>query len=297
MILMSPAIHVGRTAEERAAFLRKVGVMDVKTVSMSTPADWSDAEVEEARQFLDDHGIRVGEFSGFHNGFGSEKVGDYQSALEHHRHQLRHAHILGAHCVGLAILDGGVWDEEFSKTFLERDETTPEMWSEGTWHRCIAATEDLVALAEKLQVDVAVHPHIVTPIGSVERYKALFEAVPSPRLKALMDPVNLTWPHMFFRTTELVNQIFDELSDKITALHAKDVTMSAVKPIGGPLSVVHLDEAVPGTGGMDYATILRRLGELEHDVTVWVEHFAYEDTITGYQYIRHVAREIGVTLH
>jgi sugar phosphate isomerase/epimerase len=112
---------------------------------------------------------------------------------------------------------------------------------------------------------------------------------------------------MFYRTTELVNQIFDELGDKITALHAKDLSMSAVRQNeSGYLSVVHVDEAVPGaretvhhfdSGLMDYATILRRLDELEHDVTMYVEHFSYEDTISGQQYIRHVARETGVTIH
>ena len=294
MILMSPAIHVGKTAEERTAFLRKAGIMEAKTVSMSTPADWSDADIEVAKQFLNDHGIRVGEFSGFHNGFGSADVGDYRSALEHHRRQLRHAHILGAHCVGVAILVGSIWNEELPKTFAERDETTPQMWSEETWGRCIAAVAELIPSAEEFQMDVAMHPHIITPLGSVEQYKALFEAVPSPRLKALMDPVNMTWPHMFFNTTELVNQIFDELGDKVTALHAKDVTMWSAQPIS---IISRVDETPPGRGGMDYATILRRLDELEHDVTVNVEHFAEADTIAAQQYIRQVAREIGVILH
>ena len=69
---------------------------------------------------------------------------------------------------------------------------------------------------------------------------------------------------------------------------------------------MHIDEAVPGakeaehryeSGVMDYAAILRRLDELNHDVTLYVEHFPYEDTITGQQYIRHVAREVDVTIH
>jgi len=99
MILMSPRIRPGKTAEERSAFLRQVEIMEVKTVSGSTPADWSDADVEEAKKFLDDHGIRMGEFSGFHSGFGAGDEDEYQSAIEHYRHQLRHASILGAHCV------------------------------------------------------------------------------------------------------------------------------------------------------------------------------------------------------
>ena len=83
--------------------------------------------------------------------------------------------------------------------------------------------------------------------------------------------------------------------------------MSAVRQNeSGYLSVVHVDEAVPGakeadhryeSGVMDYATILQRLNELSHDVTLYVEHFGYEDTVAGQQYIRHVAREVSVTIH
>lgn len=282
MILMCPPARLGKTAEEREAFLHKVGILDVKTVSMATPADWTDKEVEDARKFLDEHGIRVGEFSGFHKGFASASPENHRSAIQHYRRQLRHARILDAQCVGFSIIC---------------DRATPQMWSEQTWQRCIAAVEELVEEAEKTQMNVAAHPHIVSPLCSSERYRALLDAVASPRLKVLMDPVNLTWPHMVYRTTELVNRIFDELGDRITALHAKDVTISAVQRNGEYLSVVHLDEAVPGTGAMDYATILRRLDALDQDVTLHVEHFSEADTIAGQQYIRYVARDLGIALH
>lgn len=283
MILMSPPLRMGKTAEERAEFLRKAGVLGVKTFSTATPADWSDEEIEDARKFLDEHGIRVGEFSGFHGGFGSADRDERQAALQHYRRQLRHARIVGAHCVGFSIIC---------------DRETPRMWSEETWRRCIEAVKELAEEAERSGMDVAAHPHIMSPLCSVERYKELLDAVASPRLKVLMDPVNLTWPHLFYGTTELVNGIFDELGQWIVALHAKDVTMSSVKRNGGQyLSVVHLDEAVPGTGVMDYATILRRLDALDHDVTVYVEHFPEDQTIVGQQYIRYVARETGITLH
>lgn len=63
------------------------------------------------------------------------------------------------------------------------------------------------------------------------------------------------------------------------------------------LALIHVDEVVPGTGILDYATVLRRLGELDQDVTIHVEHFQYEDTIAGQQYIRSVARDVGVELN
>jgi sugar phosphate isomerase/epimerase len=106
-----------------------------------------------------------------------------------------------------------------------------------------------------------------------------------------MDPVNLTWPHLVFETKRLINDIFDELGSHIIALHAKDVVMG-----GAGKDVVHVDEAIPGTGTMDYATLLKRMDALPHDITLHAEHFPYAETLQGQQYIRGVARNIGVTL-
>lgn len=282
MIFMCPPVRLGKTAEERDAFLRKVGVLNVQTVSMATPADWADSDVESARDFLEAHEIRIGEFSAFHKRFASDDLEVYREAQEHYRRQLHHAHILNAHCVGFAIIC---------------DRATPQMWSEATWHRCIDAVKELVEAAEAAQMDVAAHPHIISPLCSLERYRELLDAVNSPRLKVLMDPVNLTWPQMVYNTDDLINRIFDELADHIVAVHAKDLALSAVQRNGKHLSVVHVDEAVPGTGTLDYHTLLRRLDALDHNVSVHVEHFDQPDTIAGQEYIRYVARELGITLH
>ena len=166
MILMSPNIVPGKTAEEREEFLRKVSIMEVKTVSMSTPADWSDADVEDARKFLEDHGIRPGEFSAFHSGFGAADEAEYQSAIEHYRRQLRHARILGAHCVGFNV----------GLTYR----CTPQMWTEDAWKRCLDAAVDLAKEADAAEMDVAAHPHIMSPLCSVERYIEMLRLPPHP---------------------------------------------------------------------------------------------------------------------
>ncbi len=283
MILMSPALNVGRSSHEREAFLRNVGLMDVKAVSMATSVDWRDEQVVDARTFLDEHGIRAGEFSSFPTEFPSDDTQTHRAAVDEYRRQLGHARILGAQCVGVALVCHG---------------DSAAMWSDDTWQRCMATIGDLAGYAEQEGVDLAAHPHNMSPLCSVGRYKELLRVVDSPRLKVLIDPVNLTWPHMVFRTTELVDEIFDELGDAIVSMHAKDISVSSVQPTSqGYLSVVHLDEAVPGTGQMDYAAILRRMAQLPQDVTLRLEHFSWEDTVVGQQYIRYVAREAGVMLH
>ncbi len=283
MIVFSPPIALPRSGEERRRFLRSADAFQSSAVSASTDASWTDAEVEATRRFLDDSGIRVGEFSAFHFGFDHQDAAERNAAQEHYARQLRHGAMLGAHCVGFS-------------TYGDRGK--PEMWSEATWERCIEAVARLVEQAERAGVDAAAHPHAMAPLRSVERYREMLDRIASPRLKALIDIVNLTWPQRVFDTTALVNEVFDELGGDIVALHAKDVTISGGSGVSAAkgMGVIHVDEAVPGTGFMDFDAIVRRLDALDHDVTVHVEHFGYEDTLAGQLHIRRVAEKAGVAV-
>ncbi len=281
MIVLSPPVALPRTDEERERFLKKAEAFGVTTVSASTRPDWTDVEVEAARRFLDDNGIRVGEFSAFHYGFDHEDAAERDAAQDHYARLLRHGTMMDAHCVGFS-------------TYGDRGK--PGMWTEATWERCLDSVARLAEQAERAGRDVAAHPHAMAPLCSVERYREMLDRTGSPRLKVLIDIVNLTWPQRVFDTTALVNEVFDELGGDIAALHAKDVIISGGSGVSAAkgMGVIHVDEAVPGTGFMDFDAMVRRLDMLDHDVTVHVEHFEYEDTLQGQQHIRDVAERAGV---
>jgi sugar phosphate isomerase/epimerase len=262
--------------------------MDVTTVSVKAFPDWSDAEAKRAKRWLDDNGLRIGEVIPFYNGrhLGFHDREPHKTALESYSKQIHTSAILGAHCVGFG------WSKEFGWP-------SPDIWPKKTWNERIAGVADLAEVAEREGVDIAAHPLYFTPLKSVERCKDLIGSVGSPRLKILLDLVNMCEPYMYHSTTDLVNQAFDELGEHIVSMHAKDVKISGGGIGGGAKSekgnpIVHIDEAVPGTGVMDYPTIMKRLGELPQEITLHVEHFEYEDAIAGQQYIRSVARQVGV---
>ena len=287
MILMSPSISLGKTEQERKAFLRKVGVMQVKTVTRPTLPDLSEKEVEDAAKYLRANGIGVGEV-GFHKGFASPDKNEHRTAMEYYRRVLVHAHILKAHCVAFPFTgDRGPMLRDPYKGRL----AAPALRSEDSWNRSIRATKELALEAEKLGVTIAAHPHLLSVLYSIERCKNLLESVASPSLKILLDPVNLVQPETYFRITEFLHQIFEELGKSIIALHAKDSIMS-----GGGKIVAHLNEAVPGEGVMDYAALLKGLNNLPHDITLYVEHFPEEKTIAGQQYIRYIARKNNIEI-
>ena len=283
MIILSPPVTLPRTGEERDQFLAKTEAFGSTTVSSSTRPDWTDDDVEALRVFLDDNGIRVGEFSAFHYGFDHEDAAERDAAQAHYARLLRHGNMLDAHCVGFS-------------TYGDRGK--PGMWTEATWERCLDSVARLAEQAERAGMDVAAHPHAMAPLCSVERYREMLDRVGSPRLKVLIDIVNLTWPQRVFDTTALVDEVFDELGGDIAALHAKDVIISGGSGVSAAkgLGVIHVDEAVPGTGFMDFDAIVRRLDMLDHDVTVHVEHFEYEDTLEGQEHIRRTAESAGVAL-
>ena len=296
MLRMCPPIgdhlQVGEEGEQdRKTLLRKAAVMEANTFWVKSFQEWTDEQSHEARAFIDEHGLRVGETAPFYLGkhLGSPDPALHREALEQFRTQLRIARTLGAHCVGFG------WGKEFTSP-------NPAIWAEDTWRERIDGVADLIELAEEAEMDVAGHPLYFSPLNSVERYQELLQAVASPRLKVLMDIVNITLPHMAFNTTDHVERIFDALGEHIVAIHAKDVKIAGgglqrVPKTEKGLALIHVDEVVPGTGILDYATVLRRLGELDQDVTIHVEHFQYEDTIAGQQYIRSVARDVGVELN
>ena len=276
MIIMCPPVALGDDPQSRAEMLRKAAELECTAIACHVPEDWPDGKVAETRAFLDEHGLRVGEYVQFRFDFASAVPEEHRAAMADYRRQLRHAGAIGAAFVGFNIVC---------------DRATPRMWTEDTWRRCMGAVAELASEAESAGMDVAVHPHYMSPLFSIERVEELLASVPSPRLKVLIDIVNLTSPEIVYRTTELVNDVFDRLGDRMVGLHAKDVVMS-----GGGNTIVHVDEAVPGTGLMDLATVLRRLDGLGRDVTLQVEHLGYEDTLQGVGHIRKLAREAGIIL-
>ena len=171
MLRMSPPIgdllRLGDDgAEGRAMLLKRAAVMDVDTVSVKAFPDWNDDEACEAKSWLDDNGIRIGEvipfYQGRHLGFHDPAL--HKLALESYSFQIHIAAILDAQCVGFG------WGKEIGWA-------SPDIWSEETWKQRVAGVAELAEVAEREGMDVAAHPLYFTPLKSVERCKDLLDSV------------------------------------------------------------------------------------------------------------------------
>jgi sugar phosphate isomerase/epimerase len=116
---------------------------------------------------------------------------------------------------------------------------------------------------------------------SPESYLRLIEAVDRAMFAVHLDPVNMiNCPSRYYDTGAFLRECFRLLGPWIVSCHAKDIVMR-------PELTVHLEEARPGLGTLDYATYLREISRLERDIPVMLEHLpqgeypAARDSVVG----------------
>ena len=283
------SLSVEQSGLEKLAEL--VDMLGTRTLRAGVNLNWTEKQVEMIRQFLDDREIRIGEVPGLYKGLAHPDSQISSACVEQYKKKIRLVHILGVHCTGFSP---GHCNPPDSKVWLHKDN-----WSEETWQRAIRLTKELAREAESYGVTLAAHPQITGPLYSIERMRRLVDEVGSPRVKILLDPVNIATIDTYFDMTGFINRIFDVLGDDIVAMHAKDVSIYGVSDWGAPWrqSVFHVDEALPGKGILDYATVLRRLDGLSEDPVLIIEHIKNDDeTILAKHYIEYMARKVGVRL-
>jgi sugar phosphate isomerase/epimerase len=130
-----------------------------------------------------------------------------------------------------------------------------------------------------------VHP------DSAESYRDLVAAIDRDRFGVHLDPVNLiNGPRRYFDTGAVIRNCVDLLGPHIRSCHAKDISLS------GRLTV-HLDEARPGTGGLDYRAFLRAIDRLDPDMPLMLEHLESEaEYRLAAGHIRSVAASLGLSI-
>ena len=128
----------------------------------------------------------------------------------------------------------------------------------------------LVAEAEKYDVNIGIEGVHLFVINSPERMARLIEDVNSDNLKVIFDPCNLINIENYTRQDEIINAMFDLLSDKIAVFHAKDFVVEDSK----------IKRVIPGEGMLNYKLIFKRLGT---DVPVIVEEIEGKQAIKAFE--------------
>jgi sugar phosphate isomerase/epimerase len=125
---------------------------------------------------------------------------------------------------------------------------------------------------------------------SPESYLSLIEAVNRPMFAVHLDPVNMiNCPARYYDTGAFLRECFHLLGPHVVSCHAKDILMR-------PELTVHLEEARPGLGTLDYATYLREVSRLGRDVPVMLEHLPQDEYAAAREYVLSTAEHEGLSL-
>ena len=193
-----------------------------------------------------------------------DKLKEIQSRYYGH---LRVASILGAGVVGTETgapnaqykMDADTHSEEALETFIR-------------------GLAPVVERAEKCGVTMAIEPVWKHIVYSPDRAVKVLEAIQSPNLRIIFDPVNLLYPGNLDERDKVIGEAMEKLCDRIAVVHLKDCV-----PDGDDLKSI-----AAGTGVMDYREILKFIKARKPYIHTTLENTTDENAVSSRMYLQEI---------
>lgn len=268
---------------------KKIRALDFNTVQLDMhfkDVDLSAGQITKdkcvkIRETFRDHNLPISCISGYTNIIHPDKA-ERERRVGYLKEIIRHAQYLGTPYV---ISETGTYNTESDWVHHPKNKT------EEGFEECRKVIADLSQFAYDHGAVFLLETYVNNVVGSVEETVKMFAQVDHPGLGLLMDPTNYFETHNIDRMDEILNQVFDTLSDKIKIGHAKDVKRS-----GDDKSEKHADigdaEALeshtfrgvgeielpaPGLGSLNYDLYLKRLAQKHPNIPMIIEHLDEAD--------------------
>jgi sugar phosphate isomerase/epimerase len=183
-------------------------------------------------------------------------------------------------CVNIAGSRGAKWDGP-----------DPRDLSSETFDAVVKTTRAIIDAVRPTRTVYALETMPWMYPDSIESYERLVAAIDRPAFGVHFDPANLiNCPERYFHNADYSREFIRRLGKHIRSVHLKDIRL-------GENMTVHLDEARPGLGGIDYRVLFRELERLNPEIPVMCEHLSSSGEYDlAVAHIRAIARETGVSL-
>jgi len=193
-----------------------------------------------------------------------DKLKEIQSRYYGH---LRVASILGAGVVGTETgapnaqykMDANTHSEEALETFIR-------------------GLAPVVERAEKCGVTMAIEPVWKHIVYNPDRAVKVLEAIQSPNLRIIFDPVNLLYPGNLDERDKVIGEAMEKLCDRIAVVHLKDCVLN-----GDDLKSI-----AAGTGVMDYREILKFMKARKPYIHATMENTTDENAVSSRMYLQEI---------
>jgi len=202
-----------------------------------------------------------------------------QAALEKCRKQLALADRIGARCcVNISGSRGELWDGP-----------SPQNLTDETFNMIVETTRAIIDAVKPTRTYFTLETMPWAYPDSPDSYLDLLKAIDRKRFAVHLDPVNLVCsPQRYYGSGKLIRECFEKLGPYIKSCHAKDILLQTKL-------TTHLDEIRPGLGGLDYAAFLKELSKIP-DTPLMLEHLkGAEEYQLAADYVRGVAKSIGLS--
>lgn len=135
---------------------------------------------------------------------------------------IRFASLVGAGMVGT---ETGAVNEEYS--------FTPDNHTDEALEIFINNLRPVVEYAEKMGVIIAIEPVYKHIVCDFKRARRVLDAINSPNLQLIFDPVNVIWAGNYEQQDEMIKEAFELCGDDICCMHLKDFVVEdgAVKSV------------------------------------------------------------------
>lgn len=197
-----------------------------------------------------------------------EKLKGIQSRYYGH---LRVAALMGAGVVGT---ETGAPNPEYKMDANTHSEEALESFIRGL--------APVVERAEHWGVSVAIEPVWKHIVYDADRAVKVLEAIKSPNLRIILDPVNLLDLGNADQRERVIGNAIDKLGEHVAVVHLKDF----VREGGGLRSIA------AGTGEMDYTQILRFMKERKPYIQATLENTDNSNAVQAREFLERLYAEV-----
>jgi sugar phosphate isomerase/epimerase len=167
----------------------------------------------------------------------------------------------------------------------------PENHSQASEDRLVRSIDEVLEVAVPLGVGIVLEKHATSTLDSAQRVKRVIERTDPRHVRVNIDPANFVADlATAFDPTPMVNELFDVLGEHCATVHVKDYDLE-------DRFIVHISEAIPGTGMMDLDTVLRRTAALGPNSYAIVEHLPLGQIGQAKGYLTERAAALGIEVH
>lgn len=186
---------------------------------------------------------------------------------------IRFASLLGAGVVGT---ETGCPNKEYKPV--------PENKTDAALALFIKNLKPVVQYAEKMGVIVAIEPVATHIVYDPKTARRVLDAIKSPNLGIIFDPVNLLDFHNYKQQKEICKEAIELLGDDIMMIHIKDF----LPAIG------HIESVPAGFGVMDYSDIIRFIKTRKPHIHVTLEDTKPDNAVAARKHMERLYDECEV---